>query len=469
VSIEWSGLVPELLLALDRDGSRTLGSQLEDQLRGAIRSRRLAPGERLPSSRSLAAELGVSRGLVQECYAQLHAEGFLTTHSGSGTRVAAAAGEAQPAPSVRARPVGRQLDVDFAPGVPDLSSFPRRDWLWAMREASRAATPRDFAYGDARGSERLRTVLAAYLRRVRGALVDPDQIVVCAGFQQGASLVLQALGRRGLRCLAVEDPGEVPPASVRPRWGMDAVAVPVDEQGIDAEALAATPAGAVVLTPAHQSPTGVVLGPERRGALAAWATERGATILEDDYDAEFRYDRDPVGALQGLAPERVALIGTVSKSLAPSLRLGWVVCPPDLADEVAQAKMQEDRGSPSLDQLALAVMMESGRYDRHLRHMRGVYAGKRQALIDALARYAPDVELRGLAAGFHAVVRLPDGADERAVVTVARERSVGLHPVSELRAVDGEHPAEIVLGFGDVSEPAIGRGIAAIADLLSGP
>jgi GntR family transcriptional regulator / MocR family aminotransferase len=469
VSIQWSGLVPQLLLRLDRAATETLGSQLERELREAIRSQRLAPDERLPSSRQLAAELGVSRGLVQECYSQLHAEGFLSTRSGSGTRVAAAAREAPVRAPVTPRVPSVRLAVDFRPGVPDLGSFPRRDWLWAMREVGHTASVEDFAYPERLGARHLRQVLASYLRRVRGAHVDPDQIIVCAGFAQGANLVLRTLARRGTEVLALEDPGEVAFGSVTSRWGMDAVSVPVDDLGIDTAALAQTAARAVVLTPAHQSPTGVVLAPERRQALAAWADERDATIVEDDYDAEFRYDRDPVGALQGLAPDRVALIGTVSKSLAPTLRLGWIVCPPSLVEEVAEAKELDDRGSPGLDQLALATLIESGRYDRHLRHMRTVYAGKRRALIDALARHAPEVRLSGLAAGFHAVARLPDGRDERAVAAAARERAIGLYPVSDLRAGAGDHPPELVLGFGNLSEPAIERGVAAIADLLGTP
>jgi GntR family transcriptional regulator / MocR family aminotransferase len=243
--------------------------------------------------------------------------------------------------------------------------------------------------------------------------------------------------------------------------------VPVDDQGVVVEALAATSARAAMLTPAHQAPTGVVLAPERRQELVRWAIERDATVIEDDYDAEFRYDREPVGALQGLAPDRVATIGTVSKSLAPGLRLGWVLCPSQLVEPIAEEKDLADRGSPGLDQLALATLIESGRYDRHLRRMRAVYAGKRRALIDALARHAPGVELRGLAAGFHAVARLPEGLDERAVAAAARERSIGLYPMSDYRTAAHAGPPELVLGFGDLTESAIERGIATVADLLA--
>jgi GntR family transcriptional regulator/MocR family aminotransferase len=242
--------------------------------------------------------------------------------------------------------------------------------------------------------------------------------------------------------------------------------VPVDESGLDVAALAATGARAVVVTPAHQWPAGVVLAPERRLALLDWAAERDAVIIEDDYDAEFRYDREPVGALQGLGADRVVTIGTVSKSLAPSLRLGWIVCPPALIEDVTRAKDAADRGSPVLEQIALATLIESGRYDRHLRRMRAVYAGRRQALVEALHQHAPHIRLTGLAAGFHAVAHLRDGADEAALISAARERSVGLYGMSPQRFSGDPAPPELVLGFGNVGERAIRTGIETIKDLL---
>jgi GntR family transcriptional regulator / MocR family aminotransferase len=465
VSVQWAGLGPELLLRLDRQVSEPLRSQLERELREAIRSRRLAAGERLPSSRALARELGVSRGLVQECYAQLWAEGYLIARSGSGTRVAAGAAPEALASVVGSAPSPR-LAVDFRPGRPELASFPRADWAWAMREACRSAPADALGYGDPRGSPRMQEVLAAYLRRVRGAVADPDRIIVCTGFAQGLNLMLRAIARDGVRRVALEDPGHVERREVE-CWGLDGVPVAVDEHGIDVDALAVSGARAVVLTPAHQSPTGVVLAPERRHALVEWAEASKATIIEDDYDAEFRYDREPVGALQGLAPHRVAAIGTVSKSLAPALRLGWIVCPPPLVEIVAEEKERDDRGSPGLDQLALASLIESGRFDKHLRRMRSIYAGKRQALIDALEVHAPDVELTGLAAGFHAVAHLPGSLDEQQIVAEARERSVGLYPMSRYRASGRTRPPQLVLGFGDLSDASIKRGIATVSDLLT--
>jgi GntR family transcriptional regulator/MocR family aminotransferase len=470
MSIQWSGLGPELLLRLDRQRSEPLGSQLERELREAIRSRRLAPGERLPSSRELARDLGVSRGLVQECYAQLLAEGYLSARIGSGTRVAAApTAPVAPQPTTHTAPAAPppRLDVDFRLGLPDLTSFPRRDWMWAMREVSRTAPAGALGYGDPRGSQRLREVLAGYVRRVRGAVADPERIVVCAGFAQGFNLVLRVLARDGVRVVAFEDPGYRDDRATAEHWGLGATTVPVDEDGIDVDQLRATDARAVLLTPAHQSPTGVVLAPRRRQALVEWAGANEATIVEDDYDSEFRYDREPVGALQGLAPHRVAMIGTVSKSLSPALRLGWVVCPAGLLDAIVEEKEQDDRGSPMLDQLALATLIESGRFDRHLRRMRGVYARRRRALIDALAEHAPEVSLHGLAAGIHAVAALPHHADELGIVSRARERSIGLYPMSGYRADGRTSPPELALGFGNLTEPAITRGIATVADLLS--
>ena len=466
MSIEWSGLGPELLLRLDRELAEPLRSQLERELREAIRAGRLRPGERLPSSRALARELGVSRGLVQECYEQLHAEGYLTTRPGSATRVAASA-QAQLAPLAQTAPPPPQPAIDFLPGVPDLASFPRRDWIWALRDAGRTAPTGTLGYGDPRGSEPLREVLAGYLRRVRGVAAEPQQVVVCTGFAQGLNLLLRALSRDGIRQIAVEDPGELRYLrAVTQRTGIEAVPVPVDEKGIATDALAATGARLVILTPAHQSPTGVVLAPERRQALLAWANERNAIIIEDDYDAEFRYDREPVGALQGLAPDRVAAVGTVSKSLAPTLRLGWIVCPPALIEAIAEEKRMDDRGSPGLEQLALARLIQSGRYDRHLRRMRVAYASRRAALVRALELRSPQVKLQGLAAGFHAVARLPDAVDESAVVSAARARSIGLYGMSSYRSSGGTRPPELVVGFGNLSEDSIQRGISAIHDLL---
>jgi GntR family transcriptional regulator / MocR family aminotransferase len=279
-------------------------------------------------------------------------------------------------------------------------------------------------------SLRLREVLASYVRRVRGAAAVPERIVICNGFAQGFSLMLRVLAAQQAGVVGFEDPGHADNVAAAEHYGLHAAPVPLDEHGIDVGALAASGARAVLLTPAHQSPAGVVLAAARRQALAERATTNDALLIEDDYDSEFRYDREPVGTLQGLAPHHTALIGTVSKSLSPALRLGWIVCPSALLEAVVEEKRHEDFGSPMLAQLALATLIESGRFDRHLRRMRGIYARRRSVLIAALAQHAPTVELQGLAAGIHAVAVLPAHLDEHEVVAKARERSIGLYPMS---------------------------------------
>ena len=477
MAIEWSGLGPGLLVRLDRSASEPLRAQLEAGLREAIRDGRLRGGERLPSSRELARELGVSRGMVQECYGQLLAEGYLTSRTGSATRVAdikerpAARAPVTPVPAHQ--PADRTLIADFRAGVPDLSSFPRSDWAWAVRQACGEVASADLGYGDPRGSAELREVLAGYLRRVRAADAHPGQMIISTGFAQGINLVLRALSReRGVSCVAFEDPGygsaksdETVRAAVA--MGLRAGYVPVDEEGVVVSALAASGAQAVVVTPAHQSPTGVVLSAARRHALVNWAQRAGGYVIEDDYDSEFRYDKEPVGALQGLAPDQVFLVGTASKALAPAVRLGWVHAPSPLAQAVAEEKEMSDRGSCALDQLALATLLTSGRYDRHLRRMRAVYAARRTALVEAFARHSPEVRLTGLAAGFHALAPLPASADEAAVVAAARERRVGLYGIGGYAGTADAAPPALVIGFGNVRERTIDPAIAAVADLLS--
>jgi GntR family transcriptional regulator/MocR family aminotransferase len=468
--IEWAGLSPELLVQLDRTRPEPIRVQLENSLRQAIRSGRLQAGERLPSSREMAKQLSISRGVVQECYEQLYAEGYVSARAGSATRVAEIDASPSARVAVTAGPATSRPRIDFATGVPDLASFPRADWTWAQREACRSAATSAFDYGDPRGNEQARAVLAGYVRRVRGAAVDPEQIVLCAGYAQGLALTLRALAGAGVKRLAMEDPGygRGHTLDATRRSGIEAVFVPVDEDGIDVTALAATGARAVLVTPAHQWPTGVVLAPHRRHELVAWASRADAVIIEDDYDAEFRYDREPVGVVQGLAPDHTVAIGTASKSLAPALRFGWMLCPAGLVEAISNQKVLADRGSPTLDQLTLATLIESGRYDRHLRRMRGVYAARRTALVDALATHAPRVRVSGLSAGFHAVAHLPDGVDESSVIAAARSRSVGLYGMSGNRSDRSTTPPCLVLGFGNLGERAIAEGIATVADLLVG-
>ena len=472
MAVEWSGPAPDVLLRIDRESTVGLRAQLEDQLREAIRSARLAGGERLPSSRKLAADLGLSRGLVQGCYAQLQAEGYLSTSPGSATRVAGAVESPRtdtPALHATAPTRPRYAIADFRSGVPDLILMPRDDWAWAIREACRTAPNSAFDYGDPIGEPSLREVLAAYLRRVRAAAVTADQLVICTGMAQALGLALHALAAHGIDNIAFEDPGTGTSTTEQATAaGMTATPVAVDHDGLDVAALERGGSRAVLVTPAHQWPTGVVLAGNRRQQLIEWARKNNGIIIEDDYDAEFRYDRDPVGSLQGLAPDCVINLGTVSKSLAPTLRLGWLIAPDRLLGALARGKRLADRGSPGLDQLALATLIESGRYDRHLRRMRTEYAKRREALLGAMARHAPSLHVTGLAAGFHAVLHLPPGADERQIIDQARRRGVGLYGMTPMRRTPGIAEPQLVLGFGDTGHRPIEAGIAAVADLLSG-
>jgi GntR family transcriptional regulator/MocR family aminotransferase len=456
----------ELLLTLDRRAPSPLRAQLEDGLRDAVRSGRLPPHSRLPASRALAGDLGVSRRLVVDAYAQLLAEGYLSARGGAGTYVAGAAGAAAE-PEPEPEPV--QLTFDFFPGHPDLSLFPRRRWLRALRETLREMPDRSLGYPDPRGALALRRSLAEHLRRVRGVVADPESILICAGAAQAFALLAQTLGGRGR--MAVEDPGLPVHRTILAENGAELVAVEVDELGLRVEELGPLQEqggaiAAVLVTPAHQSPTGVALAPERRARLLAWAAEAGGYVIEDDYDAEFRYDRAPLGALQGLVPERVIYTGTVSKTLAPALRVGWLVLPPALTEEITRRKLLADHGSATIEQLALARVLDSGAYDSHLRAARRRYRARRDALVQALARHLPAARVEGVAAGLHAIARLPQPVPGLEVMRAAATRSVGVYPVGygylDVRPLDDR----FVLGYANLAEPAIDEGIRRFAEAL---
>jgi GntR family transcriptional regulator / MocR family aminotransferase len=461
----------DLLLGLDRRHG-PLRAQLEDQLRDAVRAGRLGPGAALPSSRALARELGVSRGVVVEAYAQLAAEGYLVARQGAPTRVSEAA---SPGPgAVAATTDERPPRYDFRTGRPDVSLFPRSAWLASLRRALRDAPDARFDYGDPRGAPELRGALARYLGRVRGVVCDPERVVVTSGMAQGMALFARALTAGGARRIAMEDPSSAPGRGQLASNGLEIVPIPVDEDGLQVERLLEAGAvqeeaagdlvGAVMVTPAHQFPLGVVLAPERRAALLDWAAHTGAVVLEDDYDAEYRYDRQPVGAVQGLAPDLVAYAGSTSKTLAPGLRLGWLVVPDHLLDAVTAAKESDDLGTPVVEQLALADFLERGQLDRHLRRTRSVYRARRDALVAALERLLPDCPPAGVAAGLHLVVHLPSGTDEQAVLDAARSRGLGLAGISEHRVEPG--PPALLLGYGRLPEPAVEPAVRLLADSL---
>jgi GntR family transcriptional regulator / MocR family aminotransferase len=443
----------DLLVALDRADARPLRTQLEEQLREGVRSGRLHAGIALPSTRALAAELGVARGVVVEAYGQLVAEGFLVARRGSKTRVARVAPAAPRAttPASRIPPARFDLRAESA----DRAAFPRRAWVAATRRAIAAAPDADLGYGTWAGAPKLRAALAAYVGRSRGVVAEPEQVVVTAGITQAVGLLAAVLRRRGAREVIVEEPGFDHHRAILERSGLALVSTAVDERGLRTEALPA--AAAALVTPAHQMPTGAVLAPERRAALLEWAAAHDALILEDDYDGEYRYDREPVGALQGLGPARVVYMGSTSKTLAPALRLGWMVLPGDLADVLAEERGWVDGGSPVLDQLALAEFIERGELDRHLRRMRLRYRRRRDALIAALERHLPELEVTGAAAGLHVTLVLPEGADAEAIVARAEARGV---------AVLGCAPSRLFVGYANIADAAIEPAVAALAEAV---
>jgi GntR family transcriptional regulator/MocR family aminotransferase len=406
----------------------------------------------------------VSRGVVVECYEQLIAEGYFTSMRGSRTRVATIRTESvQPR---AAAPSAGEPRYDFRPGTPDGASFPRRAWFASLRRAYGNAGAGAFRYPASRGPLETRTALATFLGRSRATVGNEDCVVLCNGFAQGIDLMTRLLKSRGVASIAIEDPGFGDLAQRFRNLGIATHCIPVDERGLVVDRLARTPAKAVVVTPAHQYPTGAAMTPDRRAALLAWAAKRDAWIIEDDYDAEFRYDRGPLGALQGLAPDRVVYIGTGSKILSPALRLGWLMAPESVATELAALKQFADGGSPTIDQLALADFVRSGEMDRHLRRMRQVYRRRRDLLTAALAEFLPNLPIGGVAAGLHLMLHLPAGTDERTVVAAAATRSIHVFGASRYRARPHEAAPALVIGYGGVSEPLIREGVQQLAKVI---
>ncbi|MEV7736694.1 PLP-dependent aminotransferase family protein [Streptomyces sp. NPDC088921] len=436
---------------------------LTDALREAVRTGRLAPGTRLPSSRALAADLGVARNTVADAYADLVAEGWLTARQGSGTRVSERTVVPPTGAPPRHREPGRPTH-NLVPGTPDLASFPRAQWLKAARRALATAPYQALDYGDPRGRVELRTALAGYLSRARGVRADPEHILVCAGFSHGLRLLGAVLRARGARTVAVESYGLDVHWDLLAAAGLRTVPLPFDERGTDPGEL--TGQGAVLLTPAHQFPMGGTLHRDRRAAVVEWARRTGGLVVEDDYDGEFRYDRQPVGALQGLDPDHVVHAGTASKSLAPGLRLGWLVLPPGLMEEVLAAKGGID-SCGSLDQLTLAEFLVSGAYDRHVRAARLRYRRRRDALVAELARRAPRVHATGIAAGLHVVLRLPPGTEQPALRAAAWQGLAvhGLHRYQHPEATVERRDA-LVVGYGTPPDHAWSGALEALCAVL---
>lgn len=462
MAVSRTSSAPELLVPLRRDDPQPLARQLEQQLREAVRSERLAPDAVLPSSRALAAEVGVARGVVVAAYEQLVAEGYLVSRPGGSTRVARVPGTpARPGPATTPAP----FEVDFRPGRPDLREFPRAAWLKSVRRVMAEAPAASLGYLGGHGTAELREALATYLNRSRGTCISPNDIVVTTGFAQGIQVVVSALLATGARRIGLEDPYHPDYRAMIIGLGAEVVPVPIDDDGMRVELLDGLGLDAVLVTPVHQYPTGAVLSPERRAALLAWADRHDATIIEDDYDAEFRYDRDPIGAVQGLCSDRIVYAGTASKMLAPGLRLGWLAAPRRLVEPIAAAKMAADHGSSGFEQLALADFIEHGELDRHLRRVRPIYRRRRDAMLSALERHLPWAQPVGASAGLHLLAWLPAGTDDIALVARGAEAGIGLIPASTGWYCADPRPG-LVLGYAATDESRIDAGVERLARLV---
>ncbi|MFG2498338.1 PLP-dependent aminotransferase family protein [Streptomyces sp. NPDC048441] len=456
---------------------------LAQHLRLAIADGRLPVGSRLPATRVLAGELRVSRGVITEAYQRLSEDGHVAGHGRNGTVVVAAPVTALPdtpadppppppstlftAPpdtdvfdSLRAAPAR----IDLSPGVPDLAAFPRAAWLRAERTVLKELSASALGYGDPRGAPALRVAVADWLARTRGIRADPGDIVIVAGTAQTITLLGQILRGDGIRTMAVEDPGSLGARHHLHNAGLDTPPVPVDADGIRVDELRATGAPAVLLTPAHQFPTGVVLGGERRRELMRWATERDGLIVEDDYDAEHRYDRAPVPALRSLLAEHVCYAGSVSKLLAPALRIGWVLAPPKYRDALVAAKRYADLGNATLPQLVLAQLMESGALERQLRLLRGRHRRHRDAMITAIKAHLPHAVVHGAAAGLHLTITFDAGFHDTDLAAAALARGVKVQPLSWHRR--RAHRPGLVLGYAAPTATDIAEGIATLGDVL---
>jgi GntR family transcriptional regulator / MocR family aminotransferase len=464
--LSWTSSGLDFLVRLDRN-ARGSGAALQQAIRDAIRSGRLHADDPLPSTRALARDLGVARGTVVQAYEQLIAEGWLVARQGAATRVARLP-SAPPVPAVPPDvPAPRH---DLRPGHADPSSFPRQAWAGAMRRVLAEAPDEAFGYADPRGRAELRAALAGYLGRARAVRATPANVQVCAGAGHGLGIAFRAVAALGARTLAVEDPSSPRMREIAAAAGLTVRALPCDDLGARADALAGLGAGAVVVTPAHQYPLGVTLSPRRRAELIAWASGSGGFVIEDDYDGELRYDRQPVGALQALDPGRVIYVGTTSKSLAAALRVGWLVVPARLTDAVAGTIRVINAWPSSLEQLALARFIEGGMFDRHIRRMRGIYRRRRDLLAATLARHAPMLRISGISAGGHALIGMPPGGpDEREVITRAALAGLALDGLSGYRVGDAatEPPGPaLVIGYGTPAGRSYRAAVAALGDFL---
>lgn len=458
---------------------------LARQIRLALADSRLPVGSRLPATRVLAGELGVSRGVVTEAYQRLIDDGHLAGRGRNGTIVVGApaasptatgsptlAGPPSPRSVFAAAPSADIFDamrvaparIDLSPGLPDLAAFPRAAWLRAERRVLGHLAASDFGYGDPRGTPALRLAIADWIARNRGIRADPGEILIVAGTAQTLTLVGQVLRDDGISAVAVEDPGSLGARQHLRNCQLETPPVAVDAEGVRVDELRATGAAAVLLTPAHQFPTGVVLRGSRRSELTHWARESGGLIIEDDYDAEHRYDRAPVPALRSVLAENVFYAGSVSKLLAPALRIGWLLAPPKYRDALVDAKRFADLGNAALPQLVLAQFMESGAMERQLRLLRRHHRRRRDAMIEAVNTHLPSAIVHGAAAGLHLTITFEAEFADTDLAAAALARAVKVHPLSWHS--QRPHQPGLVLGYAASTPADISQGVATLGEVL---
>ncbi|SFR36616.1 GntR family transcriptional regulator / MocR family aminotransferase [Microbacterium azadirachtae] len=436
---------------------------LAAQLRTAISDGTLGAGTRVPPSRELAEELTFSRGVVVEAYRRLTEEGLLVTNRGAGTRIADVVTRSVPSSGASDTPEPDGVR-HLSEGVPDLSAFPRAAWLQAERRVLTTATSRELGYADPQGTPELRRELSGWLARSRGVTVAPERIIITAGVTGALSLIAQVMRAHGVSTCAIEDPGADGNRRILKHWLDRLQPVPVDDEGIDVAALAATDARAVLTTPAHQFPTGAVLSAARRRDLVVWAEHRDGIIIEDDYDSEYRYDRTPVAALHSAAPDRILHVSSLSKVLAPALRIGWLVAPDAWHADLVRTRWATDLGSPALPQLALADLIRSGALERQIRRLRRRHRERRDAAVAAVREHLPGARIEGIAAGLHLLVLLPDRVDDAALAERAAAAGIHVKPLSAYRSTPGA--PGLVIGYGPHSEARLASAIAVIGRLL---
>lgn len=466
-----------LFINLDRRSRVPLARQIYAALRQAALDGTLAPHEKLPSSRSLAKTLEVARGVVVESYAQLVDEGFAESKNGSGTYICEGLGLADTVREKAGRGICTQRTqpkryaASFRTGIPDLAAIPILEWAKLYRETAASLPAKAFDYQSPQGAPELRQKLAQYLSRVRGVKASAENILITNGAAQAFSLLAQIVPRGSFA--AVENPLSRGILHTLEAKGCAMRPVPLDDNGLRTDLLPVEPPTLIFTTPGHQFPTGVIMSAARRVELVRYAREKGAFIAEDDYDCEFRFDGAPIEPMQPLAPERVAHVGTFSKTLMPALRMGYMILPAELTERLAEAKFTDDYHSPQLEQLTLAKFIERGIFDRHIRKMRRLYLKKRDCLVNALkAAFGDNVRISGAAAGLHLAASFPGTVFNPALMRKIEEAGVWAVPAAEHfigGAAKSPYADMLVLGYGNTAFDEMERGVGILKCVIERP